>query len=378
MSPTADIATTTTAAGPEVTAIQQNDVEVGAGNLEKRIGDIEITPKKEAYVPRYIDVAINLADEVYSGVYHGRKVHEDDHADVVQRALDVGCLKMMITGSDLESSRRAIALAEKFPGILYATVGVHPCQALHFEDKKHGSPEDHLNELEKLVVEGKKKGVVMAFGEIGLDYDRLNHCPAPSQLTHFASQLLLARRLNLPLFLHSRAAATDFENLLIPHIPHLPGCLVHSFTGTLAEMQRLVDLGLYIGINGCSLKTLENLDVVRQVPLDRIMLETDGPWCEIRKSSAGYGYLLEKEEDEGSGVNGNGNNPPPVQRGEGKPRKKDRWLKGYMVSGRNEPVTIEQVAWIVARVKGVSLEVLCEAAWKNTVKVFGLGEKKVE
>lgn len=87
----------------------------------------------------------------------------------------------------------------------------------------------------------------------------------------------LAVDLQLPLFLHSRAAADDFERLLAPRLPRLPKSgLVHSFTGSVEEMQRLVALGLDIGVNGCSLKSEENLAVVKEIPLEKLQLETDG------------------------------------------------------------------------------------------------------
>jgi TatD DNase family protein len=159
----------------------------------------------------------------------------------------------------------------------------------------------------------------------------------------------------LPLFLHSRSAAADFEALLTPHLPLLPrGGLVHSFTGTIPEMQRLVALGLHIGLNGCSLKTPLSVDVVRELPLSHLQIETDGPWCEIRPSHAGWGYL--------------GSAP-----GLPKSVRKEKWIKGCMVKGRNEPCAIVQVAYAVAEIKGITVEEVCEAAWKNSVGMFGLG-----
>lgn len=125
----------------------------------------------------------------------------------------------------------------------------------------------------------KESGHAVAFGEIGLDYDRLFLSPKDQQLKYFEAQLEVAVEVQLPLFLHSRAASEDFERLLSARLPRLPkGGLVHSFTGTIEEMQRLVALGLDLGVNGCSLKTEENLEVVRAMPLDRIQIETDGPW----------------------------------------------------------------------------------------------------
>ncbi|EON62686.1 hypothetical protein W97_01910 [Coniosporium apollinis CBS 100218] len=313
---------------------------------------------------RYVDIGVNLGDPVYRGQYHGKKVHEDDLADVVQRALEAGCRKMMVTGSDLKESEHAIQIAREFPGLCYATIGVHPCSAHQF-DTHPGGPTALLAALKDLALSSSAAGKTagpgapaVAFGEIGLDYDRLFLCPKETQLKYFEAQLDLAVELQLPLFLHSRAAATDFEALLTPRLPHLPKRgLVHSFTGTLEEMQRLISLGLDIGVNGCSFKTPENLDVVREIPLERLQIETDGPWCEMRASHASAKYL------EGF-----------VPAAEGKAVKKEKWSKGATVRGRNEPASIAAVAWVVAGVKGVGVEVVAEAAWRNSVEMFGLGE----
>lgn len=102
-------------------------------------------------------------------------------------------------------------------------------------------------------------------------------------MKYFEAQLDIAVKVQLPLFLHSRAASEDFEKLLGRRMQHLPKRgLVHSFTGTLEEMNRLVAMGFDIGVNGCSMKTEENLDVVRAIPLDRLQIETDGPWVSER------------------------------------------------------------------------------------------------
>ncbi|KAL4755247.1 hypothetical protein BDW72DRAFT_200262 [Aspergillus terricola var. indicus] len=304
---------------------------------------------------KYVDIGINLSDPVFQGNYHGKQVHESDLDDIVQRARDVGCQKFMVTGSDLEESKRAIEIAQRYPGFCYATVGVHPCQAKLF-DSFPGGPEKLLEELRSLALEAKQAGHAVAFGEFGLDYDRLFLSPKEPQLKYFEAQLDLAVEIQLPLFLHSRAASEDFEKLLAPRLEKLPKRgLVHSFTGTMEEMHRLVALGLDIGVNGCSLKTEENLEVVKAIPLERIQIETDGPWCEIRPSHASSKFL---------------DGAPPLP----KAVKKERWQKGCMVKGRNEPVAIAQVAHVIAGVKGITVEEVCEAAWANSIRMFGLGE----
>nr|POF16419.1 deoxyribonuclease tat-d [Quercus suber] len=249
----------------------------------------------------------------------------------------------MVTGSDLTESRNAIRLAEEYPGLCFATVGVHPCSAKTFEQYPDG-PDALLSELKKLAQDSKQAGTATAFGEIGLDYDRLHYCDKETQIVYFERQLDLAIELQMPLFLHSRAAAEDFERLLRTRLDMLPKKgLVHSFTGSLEEMKSLVALGFDIGINGCSLKTEENLAVVAEIPLERLQIETDGPWCEMRPSHASAKFFKEADAPE---------LPKAV--------KKEKWCAEAMVKGRNEPCTITRVAWVVARVKGVTVGEVCE------------------
>ena len=149
-----------------------------------------------------------------------------------------------------------------------------------------------ISALRDLAKSSKASGLTTAFGEIGLDYDRLFLTPKLEQLKYFQLQLELAIELQLPLFLHMRAACDNFESILKPVLSKLPKKgLVHSFTGTADELKKMLDLGLDIGVNGCSLKTAENLEVVRQIPLDRLQIETDAPWvslcCSIVASTIG-------------------------------------------------------------------------------------------
>ncbi|KAL6707946.1 hypothetical protein ACN47E_003620 [Coniothyrium glycines] len=304
---------------------------------------------------RYIDIGINFTDPIFRGIYHGTQRHENDFPSILQRALDAGCQKFMVTGSDLKESRHAIQIAEEYPGRCYATVGVHPCSAKQFDTHPEGA-EKLLSELRDLAIEGKKCGRVVAFGEIGLDYDRLFLTPKEQQLKYFEAQLEAAVEVQLPLFLHSRAASEDFERLLMARLDDLPKRgLVHSFTGSLEEMQRLVKLGFDIGVNGCSMKTEENIEVVKQIPLERLQIETDGPWCEMRPSHASAKYLKDA---------------PPLP----KAVKKEKFIMGSMVKGRNEPATIPHVAYAIAQIKDIPVEEVCDAAWLNSVKMFGLGE----
>lgn len=129
----------------------------------------------------------------------------------------------------------------------------------------------------------------------------------------------LFKSTNLPLFLHCRNAAKDLYNILKKHT-ELKG-VVHSFDGTAEEAKLFIDLGLYIGLNGCSLKTKENLQVVASLPKEKILLETDSPWCEIRQTHAGYGFISKENKSTPS-------------------NKKEKWTSETMVKGRNEPSNI--------------------------------------
>ncbi|KKF92436.1 Deoxyribonuclease Tat-D [Ceratocystis platani] len=195
----------------------------------------------------------------------------------------------------------------------------------------------------------------------------------------------------LPLFLHSRAAHRDFVDLLKKHYgPRLEklekGGVVHSFTGTIEEMTELMDLGLYIGVNGCSLKTAENCEAVKAISLNRIMLETDGPWCEVRPSHEGWKYLLPNEGHTQADIASTIIDSKVPAKKKNQPKKpepkitevtdiykvvkKEKWVEGCMVKGRNEPCMIGRVATIVAGIKGITVEELCKHAWENTTKVF--------
>ncbi|OLN92059.1 Deoxyribonuclease Tat-D 1 [Colletotrichum chlorophyti] len=368
------------------------------------------------YQPRYIDIGINLADPIFRGLHHGKQRHPDDLDAVINRAREVGCSKLIVTGSDFTSSRDALEIAKQYPGTVYTTIGIHPCSSAIFSSSDeaaegvHTDPdpskpisEDHgpdlakteaiITELRDLIAESTAahSGLV-AFGEFGLDYDRLHYCSKTIQLHSFAAQLdlVVGTKPQLPLFLHSRAAHEDFVRLLKEkfgdNLEKLEkGGVVHSFTGTIEEARELMDLGLYIGINGCSFKTEENCDVVKQVDLDRMMIETDGPWCEIRPSHFGYKYLIEKKPETNGTANGavemdaasnskqkskkNQKKEPEVPE-RFKVVKKEKWEEGAMIKGRNEPCMIERVAKALAGIKGVTVEEVCEATWRNTVKVF--------
>lgn len=256
---------------------------------------------RKMWKPRYFDIGVNFLDGMFHGMYHGSVAkHPADIDHVVARARLFNVDKMLITASLVAESESHLALVARLGPGFASTVGVHPCTvAQEFYGGLESTEvlpttEAKLATLADLAVLGQARGLVRAFGEIGLDYDRLHYSSVDQQKTMFKRQLDVYAALpcRLPLFLHMRAACDDFVLILEPYLASgaiAPGAgVVHSFTGTEDELQRLLALGFYIGVNGCSLKSSDNLAVARQIPLDRLLIETDAPWCEIRKSHASY------------------------------------------------------------------------------------------
>ncbi|KFY24467.1 hypothetical protein V493_05217, partial [Pseudogymnoascus sp. VKM F-4281 (FW-2241)] len=258
--------------------------------------------------------------------------------------------------------------------LLSCTIGVHPCSTQTFDTHPDG-PEGLLTELRTLILSAPPSAFV-AIGEIGLDYDRLTLSPKDTQLAYFRAQLDLAASLPSPppLFLHSRAAHEDFLHELTLRAERLPKRgVVHSFTGTMVEMQELVEAGWDVGINGCSIRAAEGIDVVRALPLERLHVETDGPWCEMRPTHASAAFV-------GPTYDGPGKDDEVakvvLEREAGyRWVKKERWAEGTLVKGRNEPCLIGRVVVAVARIKGVSVQEVAEAAWGNSRRMFGFKEE---
>ncbi|KAI4526303.1 Mg-dependent DNase [Schizophyllum commune Loenen D] len=308
---------------------------------------------------------VNLTDPVFRGRYHGKRKHDDDFTSMLERARAAGVRGMIITGGSLHESQEVLDLARAHG--LHATVGCHPTRSAEFDKYKGGSG-GYLQALDDVLAKNVKgKGPAVAVGECGLDYDRLHFASQEVQQKHFRSQLSLAKKHGLPLFLHSRAAHADFVRILRDEgfgenggiAAGAKGGVVHSFTGTEQEAKELMDMGFYIGINGCSLKTEENLKVAKSVPLDRLMLETDAPWCSCTSTHASKGLL---------------DTLPTDLRELYLPAatKPEKFQAGKPVKGRNEPTAIGAVAWVLCQLHDVSMQELSEQVWENTVKVFDL------
>ncbi|EDW58805.2 deoxyribonuclease TATDN1 [Drosophila virilis] len=300
---------------------------------------------------KYIDIGANLTDPMFRGCYGGSTKHPADLDIVLERAWQHGLQKLIITSGCVKDVDEALQLTAKDER-LYTTVGAHPTRCGEFLP----DPEQYYSELRSRIKANPEK--VIAVGECGLDYDRLHFCAKETQLQYFEKQLSLAAEFRLPLFLHMRNAHKDFMDILERNRDQLKACgggVVHSFTGTLHEAKNILAFGgLYIGLNGCSLKTAENLEVVQQLPNDRIMLETDCPWCGIRPTHASHKHVTTKF--------------PTV-------KKKEKWTAQTLIDGRNEPCQIGQVLEAIAGIKQQPKEQLAELYYQNTLDLFFSGSK---
>ena len=209
-----------------------------------------------------IDIGANLTNSCF----------EDDINEVVERAKSNNLSKIIITGTDYNSSIQAIDLTKKYPDYLFSTAGVHPHEADNYSieiDKK-------IN----LLIENNVKKNLVAVGETGLDFHR-NFSKKQNQYSAFESQIDLAIKHKLPLFLHERDAFNDFYSIISSFTNKISNAVVHCFTGDLDSLRAYLDLGLYIGITGwvCDIKRGEELrQIVKFIPPDRLMIETDSPY----------------------------------------------------------------------------------------------------
>ncbi|KAJ1729513.1 hypothetical protein LPJ61_003484 [Coemansia biformis] len=310
---------------------------------------------------KIIDIGANLTDPVFRGRYRGAQAHTDDMAHILARARTAGVVGMMVTGGSLAESAAAVELCREDAG-LFATVGCHPTRS--GEPDKHPAGADGYFSGLRALIDGNR-GRVVAVGECGLDYDRLQFADKAAQERVFMRHFELAEATGLPMFLHNRNTDGDFVRLVRENRHRFAGGVVHSFTGSADEARELLALGLFIGINGCSLKTEENLAVVRALPVDRLMVETDCPYCEIRRTHASHG-LLPAPPAQALEADGAAWAPPESKR-------KERWSSECTVKSRNEPCMIRQVLSVLASLHGTGEAELAERVFDNTRKVFFSG-----
>lgn len=261
--------------------------------------------------PSLVDIGVNLSDPVFRA----------DLPEVLARARQASVRVMIVTGTSSAASRSALELAEEHKGVLWATAGVHPHHAKEWDPSQ-------IEVLRSLA----RHPQCVALGECGLDYNR-DFSPRPAQRRCFEAQLELACALKKPLFVHERDASSEVLDMLERHRDDLVDAVVHCFTGSSDTLRRYLDLDIHIGITGwiCDERRGQKLqEMVSDIPLHRLMLETDAP------------YLL----------------PRTIR-----PRPKSR---------RNEPANLPYVLETVARCRGQSQEAVAAATTETALRFFRL------
>lgn len=251
--------------------------------------------------------------------------YDNDREEILRQALEAG-IGLICVGTDLETSRQGIELAQKHENI-WATVGLHPNDNL--------KEEFDASAYEKLL----KKPKVVGIGEIGLDYYRTTDPEDKKfQRERFEKQLDIAIKAKVPIILHSRDAGKGSTGLV--HLDMLdilqncklkidnykPAGVAHSFTGSIEDAKKYLELGFYLGFNGILTFARQYDEMVRYVPLDRILVETDSPFL-----------------------------APEPYRGQ-----------------RNEPVYIIEVAKKVAELKNASVGEVFEKTTQNCLNLFSI------
>ncbi len=192
--------------------------------------------------------------------------YNDDRDDVLKAAHDAGISKMVNIGCDLKSSQASVDLADRYPQI-YAAIGFHPHDAKSYDDQ-----------MEKQLRAMANNFKVVAIGEVGLDFYR-DRSPRDVQREVFVRQMRLARELGLPLVIHIRDAYEEAIDMLIEEKAYEGNVVLHCFSGTVKDAERALDYGMYLSFGGVLTFSNSRLpELVRNVPLDQIILETDAPF----------------------------------------------------------------------------------------------------
>lgn len=260
---------------------------------------------------------------------------KEDSDEVIKRTLAEN-IWMINVGTQYQTSKNAVELAEKYQKGVYAAIGLHPIYAAAEFIKLKTDPEEgeflikeqnfDKEAYKRLALSGSRR--VVAIGEIGLDYYYKPKTAAKltqfkeKQKKVFLEQLDLAQDLNLPVIFHCRVAHDDVIEILKSQ--NIKG-VIHCFTGTLEQAKKYIQMGFYIGINGIIFKF--NIDeIIKKIPLSKILLETDCP------------YLTPPQEN----------------------RK------------RNEPIFIKHTIQKIADLKGIAFEEVCEITTENAKRLFNI------
>lgn len=205
---------------------------------------------------KLVDAHIHLSDDDYSGCVD----------EIVQEAKALSVVTLVSNSMDLKTSIGSLELAERFPSMVYAAVGIHPWTVNDLTDDQFQETIDFISK------KAKSKGLV-AIGEIGLDFKYMNIWDR--QLKVFDSMLHLAEKLVLPVIIHSRGTTAQIIDMLPSY--SVKKVLLHWFSNPISALTKAVDHGFYISEGAPVVFSNGIRDVVKKVPMENLLTETDGP-----------------------------------------------------------------------------------------------------
>jgi TatD DNase family protein len=196
----------------------------------------------------------------------GYDSYDEDRELVIQRAIEANVGAIITIGTDVETSKEAVGLAQKYATV-FAAVGIHPTDCAE-------TTAADLEAIKELTADEN----VVAIGEIGLDYFHMR-APKEKQHTICAKQIQMAQEVNLPLIIHNRDSHEDMYNLLSELDAGRTGGVMHSFTGNLEFLHNILELDLHVSFTGnITFKKSQANELVVNAPLERLLLETDSPF----------------------------------------------------------------------------------------------------
>ena len=314
-----------------------------------------------------LDIGANFPDSVFRGIYHSKKVHSDDFSAMLQRCHQTDLTAILSTSTCAKDYRDNLKIIKEFSANptnpkIFTTLGVHPsyCENVFVRECKNDWKlvDGYFDKMVEIFRNVCNRDHLVAIGECGLDYARLFRSGKECQMEFFQRHFDLLGNLEAskrpPMFLHSRDCADDFMAVLRKNREVFPGGVIHSFTGSVSEAQELLEFSdnVFIGLNGCSLRDEQGISVASMLPLDRIMIESDAPYCEMRPSHASRPYLLDFEWEIPKAVD------------------KERHDPAKPVKGRNEPTETRRVLRVLSKLRGIEEEELSEIIYNNTLKLF--------
>ncbi|KAG8194517.1 hypothetical protein JTE90_013269 [Oedothorax gibbosus] len=217
--------------------------------------------------------------EVLSGQYFvtdvcaslTNKKYARDLDGVVQRAKNAGVKKIIVSGTNIQSSKEALRLTRLYPDYIYCAAGVHPNEAKTWDNDVQSTLKEILSNAE-----------CVAVGQCGLDYSK-NLSEPEEQKEVLSKQLNMAAELKMPILICEREAHNDLVQILKNNIHNLPQIVIHSFSGKVDELKTFLSLDCYIGLTGSIWKdktedSLKKILEDRLIPLDRLLIESDSPY----------------------------------------------------------------------------------------------------